>query len=82
MSRCHPSAEPPDFGSLDGVVKLFRDPSGVFVGWLHYCVFDVLVGRWIVADAQSRQASILRHALVLNDMNVDAGTPADRCHVL
>ena len=83
-----PSGEgPPDFGSLQGVVKLFQDPNGaspdnlpsthtthtshrnfvvadwagVFAGWVHYLVFDLFVGRWIVEDSQARGCSLLLH---------------------
>lgn len=40
------------FSSLEGIVALFRDPTGVFVGWVHYLVFDALIGRWILLDSQ------------------------------
>lgn len=53
----------PDFTSLEGVVRLFQDPSGVFAGWLHYLVFDLLVGRAIVQDALGREWTLLRHTL-------------------
>ena len=48
-----------DFSSLSGVYQLFRDPSGVFAGWTHYIVFDLLVGRTIVEDAIQRPISLV-----------------------
>lgn len=41
-----------DFGSLQGVVKLFKDESVVFAGWTHYIAFDLFVARYITMDAQ------------------------------
>ena len=43
-----------DMSSLEGVVQLFSDPSGVFVGWVHFLVYDALVARWIVMDSVER----------------------------
>ena len=40
------------FGSLKGVMQLFTDPLAVTVGWIHYLAFDLLVGWFIVFDAQ------------------------------
>ena len=54
--------EPPlDFFSLEGVVKGFENPNAVFVGWIHYIVFDHLVARMIVLDSIQRGASWLVH---------------------
>ena len=54
-----------DMATLEGVVKLFRDPNGVFVGWIHYVAFDALVGRMIVMDSVDSGASTLFHASVI-----------------
>ena len=51
-----------DFMSLEGVVTMFQNPNVVFVGWVHYIVFDLLVGRYISMDAVSRGASHLFYA--------------------
>ena len=51
------------FGSLQGIIALFDDPTALFAGWLHYIVFDALVGRWIVLDSTERGASNLFHAV-------------------
>ena len=59
---------PIDFSSLEGVVAMFQDPDAVFAGWIHYCVYDALVGRWIVMDSVERGASGVFHALVIVPM--------------
>jgi len=40
------------FGTLKGVMNLFTDPTAVLVGWIHYLAFDLMVGWFIVFDAQ------------------------------
>ncbi len=50
-----PVAEGAGFSSLQGVVLLFQSPTAVLGGWIHYLVFDLFVGAWIVRDAQRRQ---------------------------
>ncbi|CAE7715167.1 unnamed protein product [Symbiodinium microadriaticum] len=59
----HPPPDAPavDFGSLSSIVTAFQNPDGVFAGWLHYCVFDPLVGLGEVLDSQENK---LPHALV------------------
>ncbi len=47
-----PAAEGAGFGSLQGVMLLFQSPTAVLGGWIHYLVFDLFVGAWIVRDAQ------------------------------
>ncbi|AUC14966.1 hypothetical protein BTO06_07370 [Tenacibaculum sp. SZ-18] len=37
-----------DFGSLNSVMGLFTKENAVLAGWIHYLVFDLLVGIWIV----------------------------------
>ena len=54
-----------DFTTLTGVVAFCRDPNGVFVGWVHYIVFDLLVGRIIVFDSIERGASLWSHCLLV-----------------
>jgi len=36
-----------NFGSLDGVMKLFQNKTLVTAGWVHYLAFDLMVGIWI-----------------------------------
>ena len=40
------------FGSLSGVMALFSNPVAVLAGWLHYLAFDLMVGWFILMDAQ------------------------------
>jgi hypothetical protein len=35
-----------DFQSLAGVARLFEHPGLLLAGWVHYLVFDLLVGLW------------------------------------
>lgn len=44
-----------DFGSLDSVKSLFENESALLAGWIHYLAFDLLVGYWIVRDAQRHE---------------------------
>ncbi len=37
-----------DFGSLDAVMTLFTSENAVVAGWVHYLVFDMLVGMWML----------------------------------
>jgi Domain of unknown function (DUF4281) len=59
------TGDQPDFSTLDGVVQLFQNPNGVFVGWVHYLVFDLLVGRAISMDAIDRGASNVVYAIAV-----------------
>ena len=54
-----------DMMTFEGVVTMFKDPTGVFGGWLHYCVYDPLIGRWIVMDSAKRGAGMTFHVLVM-----------------
>lgn len=37
-----------DFGSLEAVMQLFTFENAALAGWLHYLVFDLLVGMWML----------------------------------
>jgi hypothetical protein len=39
------------FGSLEGVMSLFRYPKILLAGWIHYLAFDLMVGLWIKNNA-------------------------------
>mmetsp|Transcript_69030 Transcript_69030/g.77218 ORF Transcript_69030/g.77218 Transcript_69030/m.77218 type:complete len:178 (+) Transcript_69030:241-774(+) len=65
MDPTHNEGKAPDMSTFEGVVLLFQDPNGVFVGWIHYVVYDALIGRWIVLDAMDRGCSVLIHVLVI-----------------
>jgi hypothetical protein len=54
-----------DFTTLDGVIYIFQDPDVMFLGWVHYLVFDLLVGRMMVFDSIERGASLKFHYFVL-----------------
>lgn len=45
------------FGSLEEVMVLFKSEKAVLAGWIHYLVFDLLIGRWIATDAASKGIS-------------------------
>jgi len=40
------------FGSLEQVNRLFQHPYLLLAGWVHYLVFDLLIGIWEVNDAE------------------------------
>ena len=37
-----------DFGSLDSVMTIFTEKNAALAGWIHYLVFDMVVGMWIL----------------------------------
>ena len=37
-----------DFGSLKSVMALFTEENAVLAGWVHYLVFDLLIGMWML----------------------------------
>ncbi|MGB1139983.1 MAG: abscisic acid-deficient protein Aba4 family protein, partial [Halioglobus sp.] len=43
--------------SLEAVMLLFQSPTAVLGGWIHYLVFDLFVGAWIVRDAKRQGIS-------------------------
>ena len=51
-----------DFGSLQGVAKLFENPYALTAGWIHYLAFDMFIGAWEVNDSQKHGIS---HLLVI-----------------
>jgi heme A synthase len=59
------SLQPADFGkfgTLEGVMGLFTNPTAVTAGWVHYLAFDLLVGVWIKNNALKHQ---LPHVLTV-----------------
>ena len=40
------------FGSLAGIMELFTKPEAVLAGWIHYLAFDLMVGLYIVTNAE------------------------------
>lgn len=55
------TSEQPDFSTYEGVVTLFKDPNAVFLGWIHFVIFDSLVGRMVVMDSIQLGASTTFH---------------------
>jgi hypothetical protein len=47
-----PPAEGAGFGSLQAVMLLFQSPMALLGGWVHYLVFDLFIGAWMVRDAK------------------------------
>lgn len=50
------------FCTLDGVKAMFTTDVAVLTGWVHYLVFDLLVGNWIVNNAQKHN---INHYLII-----------------
>lgn len=46
-----------DAGTLAGVIKLFSNEWIMVAAWVHYLVFDMLVGIWETKDAQEKGIS-------------------------
>lgn len=42
------------FGSLEGVMELFKNKEMVTAGWIHYLAFDLFIGSWICSDARKK----------------------------
>ncbi len=50
------------FSKLEGIKAMFSSDVAVLTGWVHYLVFDLLVGNWIVNNAQKHK---INHYLVI-----------------
>ena len=50
------------FSTLEGVKAMFTTDVAVLTGWVHYLVFDLLVGNWIVNNAQKHK---INHYLII-----------------
>jgi len=50
------------FSTIAGVRALFSVDIGIFVGWVHYLVFDLFIGAWEARDARARG---VRHWLLV-----------------
>ena len=51
-----------DFSKLEGVKAMFSSDEAVLTGWVHYLVFDLLIGNWVVNNAQKHKIS---HYLII-----------------
>ncbi len=63
------------FSSLSDVALLFSNPWLLLAGWIHYLVFDLLIGAWESRDASDRGIShlLLVPCLVLTFLFGPAG---------
>jgi hypothetical protein len=50
-----------DFGSLESVMALFTQENAVLAGWVHYLVFDLLIGMWML----EKNKTLKIHLIVL-----------------
>jgi len=50
------------FGSLEGVMQLFTQPTAVLVGWVHYLAFDLMMGLYVLHSGQKHH---IHHALLI-----------------
>ena len=50
------------FSTLEGVKAMFTTNVAVLTGWVHYLVFDLLVGNWIVNNEQKHN---INHYLII-----------------
>ncbi len=50
-----------DFSNLEGVKNLFTSDEAVLIGWIHYLAFDLLIGNWMVNQAQELK---IRHIIL------------------
>ena len=57
-----PEPEGAGFGDLQSLMILFQSPTAVIAGWVHYLVFDLFIGAWIVRDAGRHQ---MHHGIIL-----------------
>ncbi len=55
-----------NFLTLEGVMAVFNNEIGVYLGWMHYVVFDALVARWIMLDSiEEKNCSVILHVLLV-----------------
>jgi len=54
-----------DFGSLNSVKTLFTNENLLLAGWIHYLVFDLLIGMWILDQNKNLGINNLFIALCL-----------------
>ncbi|MBZ9778285.1 DUF4281 domain-containing protein [Psychroflexus sp. CAK8W] len=50
------------FSKLEGIKAMFTSDEAVVTGWVHYLVFDLLVGHWILKQSQKENIS---HFLII-----------------
>lgn len=50
------------FSELKGIKAMFQTDEAVVTGWVHYLVFDLLVGNWILTQSQKHS---IPHLLIV-----------------
>jgi hypothetical protein len=45
------------FSTLTGIRTLFSQDAALLAGWIHYLVFDLTVGSWMLRNSQRRKVS-------------------------
>lgn len=50
------------FSKLEGIKAMFSTDVAVLTGWVHYLVFDLLVGNWVLNNSQKHN---INHYLVI-----------------
>jgi hypothetical protein len=51
------SAPGGNFGSLEGVTRLFASQGKLLGGWVHFLAFDLFVGGWMIDDSLAARRS-------------------------
>ena len=54
-----------DMSTFDGVHKGLSDPNVTLPAWLHYCMADLLIGRWVYMDSMERGSTLTFHFLIM-----------------
>ncbi len=48
--------------TLSGIMSMLSDPQAFLASWIHYIIFDLFVGAWIVRDAKRTE---IKHLLIV-----------------
>lgn len=59
------SFDPDAFSTLSNVKALFQDDTALTAGWVHYLVFDLFVGAYIVREGVKEEMSRWKYTLCL-----------------
>lgn len=50
------------FSKLEGIKAMFASDKAVLTGWVHYLVFDLLVGNWVLNNSHKHH---INHYLII-----------------
>jgi len=50
------------FSKLEGIKAMFTSDVAVLTGWIHYLVFDLLVGNWVLNNSQKHK---INHYIII-----------------